>query len=200
MRLKSARGGDTEKDDAIDQAVGLLAGTSEDVRSLIFELSPPILYDLGLEAALSWLADDLGRRSGITIRISADPSPKPLDDAAAGVIFRAVRELLTNVIKHARVPTADVSLRRTGDRLEIQIEDRGVGFDPQALSLESDRTRFGLFSVREQLRRIGGTLDIDSAERLGTRVTLTLPLDEKGSEPAPSEVAPAGAVSMDLDQ
>jgi PAS domain S-box-containing protein len=180
MRLKSARGSDGAKDAAMDEAIALLARTSEDVRTLVVELSPPILYDLGLEAAVAWLADDLRHRMGIAVEVDSDETPTPLPDTAAGVAFRAVRELLTNVIKHAQVPAARVSIRRSDGRLIIRVEDRGVGFDVDALGLDTDRSRFGLFSVREQLRRLGGTLKIDSIRRHGTCVSLELPLVTNG--------------------
>ncbi len=182
MRLKSAKAVDGVDEGAVDEALVLLGRTSEDVRTLQFELSPPILYDLGIEAALSWLADDLGRRSGIAIKVEADELPARLPDAAAGILFRGVRELLTNVIKHAQAPEAHVSLRRSGDGLVVRVEDRGVGFDAESLSLDADRARFGLFSVREQLRRLGGKLTIDSVERRGTCVSIEMPLVSSGIE------------------
>jgi signal transduction histidine kinase len=148
---------------------------------LIFDLSPPILYELGLKDALSWLAEDLGKRWGIRIEISDDTLAKPLDDATAGLVFRAVRELITNVLKHAQAPSAHVSLRRSGDQLEIDVEDHGVGFDPEAVTTSSTGGGFGLFSVREQINRLGGTMKVESRRRRGTSVSLRLPLKLEAS-------------------
>jgi signal transduction histidine kinase len=111
------------------------------------------------------------------------------------VVFRAVRELLTNVIKHAQTPAARVSIERSNDRLVIHVEDRGIGFDAEALALDGDRSRFGLFSVREQLRRLGGTLTIDSVEQRGTRVCMELPLQPSGSGALEGAAGAAGGAS-----
>ncbi len=174
MKLKSVQKGAGESP-LVAEAIDLLGQSIVDTRTLIFDLSPPILYELGLEHALSWLAEDLGKRSGIQIEVQDDHAPKPLGDAPLGLVFRAVRELLTNVLKHAQAPAATVSLRRSGNQVEIDVEDRGIGFDPDAMS-PSARDGFGLFSVREQISRLGGTVEVQSAAELGTRVRLRLPL------------------------
>ena len=160
----------------VQDAIDLLEHSIVDTRTLIFELSPPILYDLGLKEALSWLAEDLGKRWGIGIEVSDDALAKPLDDATAGLVFRAVRELLTNVLKHAQAASAQVSLRRSGDHLEVDVKDQGIGFDPEAITSSSTGGGFGLFSVREQITRLGGTMEVESRRRRGTSVSLRLPL------------------------
>jgi two-component system CheB/CheR fusion protein len=164
---------------AIGEASDLIAQSIVDTRSLIFDLSPPILYELGLHDALSWLAEELRKRSGIQIEIRDDGLPKPLGDETAGVLFRAVRELLTNVVKHAQTRVASVSLCRTGDQLQIDVEDSGVGFDTSAAPVPS-ASGFGLFSVREQMSRLGGALEVESHPHEGTRVSLRLPLRGEG--------------------
>lgn len=189
MKLKSvqkAGAGLSEVSEAID----LLGQSIVDTRTLIFDLSPPILYDLGLAHALSWLAEDLGKRWGIRIEIQDDHAPKPFGDATLGLVFRAVRELCTNVLKHARAPTAVISLRRNGDHVEIDVEDSGVGFNPDTTTA-SAREGFGLFSVREQISRLGGTVAVESAEQRGTRVRLRLPLDVQGPKPKAEDLADA---------
>ena len=170
---------------AIDEAIELLAQSVVDTRTLTFELSPPVLYDLGLKEALSWLVEDVEKRHGIRIELCDDEAHKPLDDATAALVFRAVRELLMNVFKHAKVPTAKVSLRRTGDHIDIDVEDKGVGFDPDD-TLHSGAGGFGLFSVREQISRLGGTVNVASAPRQGTRVSMRVPL--KIGEPPKEEM------------
>ena len=175
MKLKSVQK-TGQHDGAVDEAIDLLSQSINDTRTLIFDLSPPILYELGLKEALSWLAEDLGRRWGIRIELDDDTLAKPLDDATAGLVFRAVRELLTNVLKHAGAASAKISLRRSGDQLEIDVEDHGVGFDPEAVTASPTGGGFGLFSVREQINRLGGTMAVESRPRRGTSVRLCLPL------------------------
>lgn len=170
---------------AVDAAAALVMQAIADVRTLTFDLSPPVLYDLGLKAALSWLADDIERRYGVNVEVSDDGNHPPLDDAAAGIVFRTVRELVLNVCKHAKTPTATITLGGDGAHVEIQVEDRGVGFDPESHAA-AGVDGFGLFSVREQISRLGGTIAIDSAPREGTRVSLRVPAlvtkDESGDE------------------
>jgi PAS domain S-box-containing protein len=171
---------------AVDEAIGLLAQSVADTRSLTFELSPPILYDLGLKAALGWLIDDLGKRTGLSIELSDDGLDKPLAGETAALVFRAVRELLVNVVKHAGVAAAKLSLRRAGDQFEIVIEDAGAGFAPAGKG-PSSSGGYGLFSVREQLARLGGTVELASAPGQGTRVQIRVPL-----QPAQAPVAGGG--------
>lgn len=165
---------------AVDETLELLREAAGETRTLTFELSPPVLYDLGLKEALAWLAEDIERRYGMNVELTADGASLPLDDTTRTIAFRAVRELLLNVLEHAKTSTAKISLRRTAEGFEIDVEDDGVGFDPREPSDPTDAS-FGLLRVREQLRRLDGTLEIVSAPAKGTRVSLRLPL---GPSPA----------------
>jgi signal transduction histidine kinase len=188
IKLTSVRGGLTgEARAAVDGAVELLEQAIVDARGLIFDLSPPILYDLGLEEALAWLAEDLEKRHGIKIEVSDDGANKPLDDAAKGIVFRAVRELIMNVLKHGKTLAAKVSLTRTNDHVRIDVEDRGAGFDPEASFDARTGGGFGLLSVRAQMTRLGGTLDVKSAPGRGTLVSLRVPLGSSAPRPNPGD-------------
>ncbi len=168
---------------SLDEALELLSQSMAHVRTLTFDLSPPILYDLGLREALSWLVEDIEQRWGITVQLDADPGPVPLDDAAAALVFRAVRELLMNVFKHAGSRAAIVALLRRDDHAEIEVQDRGVGFDVEGTTARHSARGFGLFSVREQIGRLGGDVEILSAPGRGTRVILRVPLIPAGARP-----------------
>lgn len=170
---------------SVDDAVDLLAQSVVDTRTLVFELSPPVLYDLGLKAALSWLVEDLEKRQGMAIELIDDGADESLDDTSAALVFRAVRELLVNVFKHAHAPGAKLSVRRTASHFEIEVEDHGVGFDVNDVTAASNVGGFGLFSVREQISRLGGVVEVASAPNRGTRVSLRLPLG--ASTPSTSE-------------
>jgi len=167
----------------VEGAVELIEEAINDSRVLIFDLSPPILYDLGLEEALAWLAEDVEKRHGLHVEIADDGADKPLDDAAKAVVFRAVRELLVNVLKHARVPAAKVRLRRTDDHLEIDVEDQGIGFDPDVTTDRPSGDGFGLLSVREQITSLGGTREIESAPLKGTVVRIRVPVRARQGSP-----------------
>jgi PAS domain S-box-containing protein len=162
----------------VQGAIALLAQCSDEMRTLVFDLSPPVLYDLGIKAALGWLIEQIERDSDVRVELADDGADKPLDELTAGLVFRAVRELLVNVVKHSRSVTARVSLSRVDDCVEVVVHDAGEGFD--ASSGVTDRG-FGLFSVREQMRRLGGTLTLSSSPRHGTDVALRAPLNSRVS-------------------
>ena len=180
---------------AVRQAVDLIEKAMDDTRTLVFELSPPVLYDLGLKEALAWLADDFEQRHGIAIAVSDDSAEKQLDDAAKAIVFRAVRELVINVLKHAKARSAKIVLRRSGDQLEIDVEDEGIGFDPAAKTGRLGRGGFGLLSVREQIGHLGGTIKIRSAPQRGTAVNLHVPLRAGGASKGPPDSRGYGSMS-----
>jgi len=146
-------------------------------RSLVFELSPPILYDLGFEPAMEWLAEHMQQQYGLAVAVEDDDNPKPLNNEARVLLFRAVRELLFNVLKHSQASGARVCMRRAGEHLEVIVEDNGVGFTPDKLGASSGKMEgFGLFSIRERLNYFGGQMEIESTPGEVTRVILTIPL------------------------
>jgi PAS domain S-box-containing protein len=155
--------------DLIEQAI-------VDTRSLTFELSPPVLYELGLVPALEWLTRKIEQEHGVKTRFHDDGEPKPLHENFRVVLFQAVRELLVNVVKHAQATHAQVLMRRDGDALRIMIEDDGVGFEVSKSKGEAPRS-FGLFNVRERVEYLGGKVKIRSVTNCGTRVTLIAPLN-----------------------
>ncbi|MFH1570039.1 MAG: sensor histidine kinase [Gemmatimonadota bacterium] len=158
----------------------LIDRMDEDIRSLTFELSPPVLYELGLTAGLEWLSEQLQAQHGLPIQVEDDREPKPLDDDVRTLIFRAVRELLVNVIKHARASGVTVSLERDGDRICATVSDDGIGFDTAAQTGSRDGGGFGLFSIRERMSSIGGAVEIRSTPGHGTWARLTAPLTAAG--------------------
>ena len=176
MKLTAVRaeaGGEVR--DALDGSVQLLQQTIADTRSLVFDLSPPILYDLGLQPALSWLAEDIEQRHGVHVELAGERGPLGLDTDVAALLFRSVRELLLNVVKHARTTSAAVTIQREGGAIRIDVRDFGAGFDPSKDSPLSRGAGFGLFSVREQMAVLGGSMEIEAALGTGTHVTLRVP-------------------------
>jgi PAS domain S-box-containing protein len=163
-------------------------------RSLVFELSPPILYDLGFEPAMEWLAEHMQQQYGLEVTVEDDEEPKPLDNEARVLLFRAVRELLFNVLKHAQTSRATVRLLGEGDHLRVIVEDNGVGFTPEKLCAASGKIEgFGLFSIRERLNYFGGHMEIESIPGVLTRVILTVPVqtDQPKRSACVAAVAPA---------
>lgn len=166
----------------------LLDAASSKLRSLTFQLSPPILHELGLVAAIEWLADEMRRVYGLEVVVRDDRAPKPLDQAASFTLFRAVRELLINVAKHAHVGAAEVATRCSeAGHLVVTVSDAGSGFHGQVDGAPGAEQGFGLISVRERVGYIGGQVRVRSRPGDGTTVTLTAPLARSG-EPAASSL------------
>ncbi len=169
----------------IGEARSLLKRTIEDTRSLTFELSPPILYELGLEAAVRWLAEEVGKQHGLEVEVATNGRAEPLAADLSDLLFQAVRELLVNVVKHSRAESARIGVERVDGNLWITVEDDGAGFDPSALEARRGREGgFGLFSIRERLAYSGGCLKITSRPGRGTRASLIAPLGQPPAEAA----------------
>ena len=166
----------------IEDIRGLLSQTIRDTRTLTFELSPPVLYELGLQAAFEWLAEIVRKQSGLAVEVAGDGSDQKLDVEKRVVLFRTCREMLFNVMKHAGAKRARVFLRGDGAMIIVKISDDGIGFEPDLLQAGYDpfERGFGLFSVREQLQHQGGTFEIDSGPGRGSAVTIVMPLAMAG--------------------
>ncbi|MFW6372237.1 MAG: CHASE4 domain-containing protein [Thermodesulfobacteriota bacterium] len=149
----------------------------QDARTLTFEISPPVLYELGLEAAVRWLAGQLGEQHGMRILVHDDGRPKPVAEDVRVLVFLAVRELLFNAVKHSEAEQVDVYVQREEDNLRVEVHDDGIGFDVSQVSVRMNQdVGFGLFSIRERLVPLGGRFEIDSEPGEGTHVTLSTPL------------------------
>ena len=165
----------------VDKILRLVEQTIQDTRLLTVELSPPVLYELGLEAALEWLTEQFQEQHGIVCEFEDDRRPKPLDDDVRVVLFQSARELLMNVAKHAHARNVKVSACRLNQEIIVAVEDDGIGFDPSKLGHRwREPGGFGLFSIRERLGHMGGRMHIESLNRpgagRGTKVILAAPL------------------------
>ena len=144
-------------------------------RTLIFEISPPILHELGLGAAIEWLADGARAQHGLAVSVDAESLP-PLDDDLKALAFRSTNELVNNVVRHAAADAMTIRVRTTNTKLRIEVEDNGRGFDPKALAPIGAGGAFGLFSVRERLAYVGGALELVTTPGKGTRAIIEAPL------------------------
>ena len=168
---------------ALQEISDLVAQTIKSTRSLTFELSPPVLYELGFEAALEWLTKQARQQHGLSTEFTDDGQAKSLDDDVCILLFQAVRELLVNVVKHSKAKNVAVSTRRSGSEVQVSVEDDGVGFDTSVASSANHSTSgFGLFSIHERLGHIGGHLDIASKPGQGTRINLVAPINHIGKK------------------
>lgn len=164
---------------AAGQIRELLEQAISSSRTLTFELSSPVLYELGFESAVQALCEKFQQQYGLRIEFATDREPKPLADDVRILLFRAIRELLVNIVKHAGTDKLQLSCRRSNQQVIVGVADAGIGFEPQLSTTPSPETGgFGLFSIRERLHLLGGEMTIDSSPGRGTRVTLIAPVEE----------------------
>lgn len=156
----------------LDGAIDLCGDTLEDTRHLSRLLRPPILDDLGLEAAVRALARSLAQASGLDIGVDIPPLP-PLDSDLQTLVFRVAQEALSNAVRHAQAGSVLVRIVASGGLLQLQVADDGRGCDPEA-ALTSGGS--GLGGMRERLRLYDGRLELRSAPGEGTRVRAVVPL------------------------
>jgi len=155
------------------EILSILSQTIKYTRNLTVEISPPVLYELGLSPAIDWLAERARHRHGFKVIQSQSGTTQNIPEEIRVFIFKSVQELIVNVAKHAQASQVDIRTIWRDDKLEIVVSDNGKGFE--ATSLENgliDADCFGLFSIRERLSYIGGELTIDSVLGEGTRVSL----------------------------
>jgi len=161
----------------VDEIRELVKQTIRDTRSLTFEISPPVLYELGLVAAIDWLAEQFQLKHGLKSSVESDSKPKPLSQDIEIVLFRSVRELLVNIIKHARAGRVKITIRVNKGNLRIRVADDGIGFSQKDKTAKAYKNnQFGLFNITERIRHLGGRLEVDSQSGKGTMVTLVAPL------------------------
>jgi signal transduction histidine kinase/ActR/RegA family two-component response regulator len=166
--------------DIMKQTDDVLSEALEYTRTLVAELSPPVLHEHGLAAGLTWLASQM-KRHDLKVTVLAPDTDISLPENQAVLLFQSVRELLINASKHARSPDAKVVLQQAGGALRIEVTDHGIGFDASAPSAGAPHatasSKFGLFSIRERMKALGGAFDIRSAQGVGTTAILSMPLE-----------------------
>jgi PAS domain S-box-containing protein len=151
-----------------------LARLSEDIHSLAYQLHPSVLTELGLVEALRTECERIGRRTSLRLTTQLDsPVPVIAKDAAL-CLFRVAQEALNNVVRHSRAQAASVVLQPRDGGLSLVVRDDGVGFD---LENSQGRMHLGLASMRERVRAVNGTLDIESVPGQGTTLVARVPLE-----------------------
>jgi PAS domain S-box-containing protein len=164
------------------EIVNLLDQVIGDARSVLFEISPPIISLLGFGEAVRWLAD----RFSTTHQIPCEVRLSGVDDTGNGdpieeeiqiVLFQSIREMLNNIAKYSEADRVDLLVSRKNGNINLRVEDDGVGFDPEETGIRTDTlSGFGLFSIRERVNYFGGEFEIDSAPGQGARLSLTVPV------------------------
>ncbi len=177
MHLKKLSDGSetSERQDMLNAIQGMVDESLTEVRSFVFELSPPALHDLGLCPALKTLADEMSRRYGLQVELSGDNVEREYGDELNVFLYRAVREVLTNTAKHAKAEHATIEVSRQADCISLTVSDDGVGFFPQEKPSSPGTHGFGLVSIRERMNSLHGRFDVVSAPGEGTTVLMEVP-------------------------
>jgi PAS domain S-box-containing protein len=166
-------------DDNNTEALQKLIRTTDDLmneaRSMVFQMGSPILYEVGLEAALENTALNFQQNYGINVSFKDDNKVKSLSPEKRVILFQCTNELLTNVVKHAKANNVILTVRMEDNNLFISVEDDGIGFEIEELGI-SINSGFGIFSVRERLESIGGSLSIHSTLGQGSSFIILVPL------------------------
>jgi signal transduction histidine kinase len=168
---------DGEQLKRMNECEQVLADATLQTRTLMLELAPPGLHESGLLEALRWLAERVANQQRLIVTVEDDGIQKPLEDQVTVLLFQTVRELLQNVVKHARSKRATVRCAVNNDALSLDVIDPGVGFEVHSIDrLPTRHGGFGLFNIRERLKLMGGSVDIHSIVGEGTTVRIRVPL------------------------
>ena len=177
--------GDLQRSGQSKESINIIRHLREQVeqaikqtRTLTFELSPPELYTLGLGPALEELAHRFSKDRDLTCSVDIRDDSHPLSEQMKILLYRSVRELLINAAKHARAESVQITINRADNNIKIILEDNGIGFDTSRLDRAGQKKSagFGLFSIGERLKQMGGKLDINSRKGKGTKIILSAPL------------------------
>jgi PAS domain S-box-containing protein len=169
-RLRESDAKTAEK--SLETALNLISQSVDEARRLISGLRPLILDEYGIVEAIKYLVCENRERSGMQIDFHHDVRFKRLAPPLESAAFRIVQEAVSNACRYSRSPIVFVELVQRDDQLHIKVRDQGVGFDPNAV----EESRFGLRSIRERARLLGGRAKIESAPDSGTSITVELPV------------------------
>lgn len=186
LRLESLRRSqrcEEEVADVVREVGELLRNVLEQVRSLTFELGSPGLCEPGLIEGIEGLCADIERENGLRVELAWDRGCETIQGPARVEIYRAVRELLHNVVKHANAGSTCVEIRQGSAELRVVVEDDGVGLDAAGSGSERGQEGFGLTRLRQRLRTLGGRLDVGARPGGGTRAVLSVPVGRDGPGP-----------------
>lgn len=168
---------DFENSKSLDEISETIKKAIQDTRHLVFELSSPLMNEIGLTAAVSdWMEEKIEKRHGIKTELIVKGEKKRLDNDLRAILFRNIRELATNVVKHARASNVTVGIDYSDTFIKITIIDDGVGFDKNlVLEKSANEKKFGLFLIDERMTDFGGSFEIKSEPGKGCTVVLEVP-------------------------
>jgi len=173
----------TVRNDILNEVTEYIKKTIGDLRNLTFEISPPILYELGFVKAVEWLAQQFQEQWELSVEVNSTPVTESLGENKQIVLFQSVRECLNNIRKHAQSENNEIFIRERDKNIEVDVVDHGQGFDQGEVKFsEGSNRKFGLINVRERIEYMNGSFDIQSRPGKGTRVRMTIPINKKSDK------------------
>jgi len=160
----------------LGEAISTVREVQAIAQRVIADLSPPGLYELGLEPALKWLSVYMRTKDNLQVELHVAADESGIDIDLRVLVFKVIRELLRNVVRHSGVQAATVTITRNRDELRAVVEDRGVGFEWQLSLFEPREHGFGLWSVADRVRDAAGEMTVETGPGRGCRVTVVFPL------------------------
>lgn len=160
----------------------LISEAAHFTRTLVTSIGPPIYESDNLASALSWLVQYVLSRYSLKVELHCADDLEESDPEIEGLLLEISRELLFNVVKHANVARAKVSIHLDGSNICLDVEDEGQGFDVHSVSVTNHGTGFGLAEIEGQLRAFGGSFQILSRPGMGTRVQISVPRFVNGEQ------------------
>jgi len=164
----------------VDQLQGQLRDEIHELRKMMSELRPAMLDERGLSAALSEHVASIERDVDMVCSLECDLRGR-LDPAQEVILYRVAKEAMANVTKHARAKRAWISLHEYDGRIELQVRDDGVGFDPSGISVSSRNGHFGLLAMRERVEMAGGSWTVKTSPGNGTTIRADMPKETRAS-------------------
>jgi len=160
----------------ITESIELINTAISQTRSLTYDLSPPILFELGLIPAIIWKLEQIENKHGISTILKGKVDKIELNSDIRIMIFRIISELLANVVKHANADKIEVNVKIEQKILYISVVDNGKGFNYRKITKSTEQSGFGLFSIRERLDSIQGSLYFESGKLAGTKAVVQIPV------------------------
>jgi len=161
--------------DKFDEALSLVDKAVQSIRRISTELRPSVIDDLGLNAALEWQVEEIGRRMDVEIEYKNSFNDSNINPDISIGIFRIMQESLTNIVKHAAAYKINIDISQAGNAIRLIVEDDGIGFDTNA---KQDQLTFGLIGIKERTSMLQGECAIYSEPNTGTRIEVSIPLDK----------------------
>lgn len=175
LKLKTTMNDEDKR--VIEETYMNIEQVMEDIRNMTFEISSPLLFTEGLSAAMYDLAEQTVGKHGITFTLNETGEKLAVNENIKVVLYQVIRELFYNIIKHSGADKVEAMIFTGDNTVSVMVNDNGKGFNfDEEKKLYSDMKHFGLFSIMERIEYLGGSVDIQSAHKNGTSITVHVPL------------------------